>query len=105
MELAADISGHVTEQSYAPMDDIASLRATCSDMCRVYGTAKVSRCIPLRRVLQRQGFWERYYYYDYRALLTTRQANMGNLEACFLADLRPVFVEARRSLTLSIEWL
>ena len=30
---------------------------------------------------------------------------MGNLEAYFLAGLRPVFVEARRSLTPPIEWL
>ena len=30
---------------------------------------------------------------------------MGNLEACFLAGLRPVFVEARRSLTPLMEWL
>ena len=29
---------------------------------------------------------------------------MGNLEACFLAGLRPVFVEARRSLTPPMEW-
>ena len=30
---------------------------------------------------------------------------MGNLEACFLTGLRPVFVEARRSLTPPFEWL
>ena len=29
MELAMDIAGHITEQSYAPMDNLASLRATC----------------------------------------------------------------------------
>ena len=82
------------------MDDLASLWATNSFMRRVCGTAEVGRCIPLRRVLQRQGFWERHYYDDdYRALLTTRLASAGNLEACFLAGLRPVFVEAHRSLT------
>ena len=48
-----------------------------------------------------------YHYYndDYHALLTTRLASVGNLEAYFLAGLRPVFVEARRSLTPPIEWL
>ena len=30
---------------------------------------------------------------------------MGNLEACFLAGLRPIFMEARRSLTPPMEWL
>ena len=30
---------------------------------------------------------------------------MGNLEACFLAGLRPIFMEARMSLTPLIEWL
>ena len=82
------------------MDDLASLWATCSDMHRVCGTTKVGWSIPLRRVLQCQGFWERYNYDDdYRALLTTRQASVGNLEACFLTGLHPVFVEAHRSLT------
>ena len=47
------------------------------------------------------------YYYDanYRALVTTRLARVGNLEACFLTSLCPVFVEAHRSLTPSREWL
>ena len=75
-------------------------------MRRVYNTAKVSQRIPLRLVLQHQGFWERHYYYnDYRALLTTRLSSVGNLEACFLTGLRPVFMEARRLLMPSIEWL
>ena len=88
------------------MDDLAIMRATCLFMRRVCGTAEVIRRIPLRRVLQRQGFWECYYYnVDYRALLTTRLASVGNLEACFLAGLHPVFVEAYRSLTPLIEWL
>ena len=56
VDLAADIAGCIIEQSYAPMDDLASLRATCSDMRKVCGTAEVGRRIPLRRVLQRQGF-------------------------------------------------
>ena len=30
---------------------------------------------------------------------------VGNLEAYFLAGLRPIFMEARRSLTLPMEWL
>ena len=77
-----------------------------SDMRRVCGIAEVGRRIPLCRVLQHQGFWERYYDDDdYHALLTTRLASMGNLEACFLAGLRPVFMEAHRSLMLPIEWL
>ena len=88
------------------MDDLASLWATCSFMRRVCGTAEVDRRIRLRRVLQRQGFWGCHYYYDdYHVLLTTRLASVGNLEACFLAGLRPVFVEAHRSLTPLMEWL
>ena len=49
---------------------------------------------------------ERFYYDDnYRTLLTTRLAIMGNLEACFLTSLCPIFVEAHWALTLPIEWL
>ena len=56
-------------------------------MRRVCGTAEVSRRIPLRQVLQRQGFLEHHYYNDdYCTLLTTRLANVGNLEAYFLAS-------------------
>jgi hypothetical protein len=84
------------------MDDLASLRATCSFMRRVCGTTEVAQHIPLCWVLQCQGF---YYDNDYCALLTTKLASMGNLEACFLAGLRPVFVEAHRSLMLPMEWL
>ena len=51
MEVAEDIAGHVAKQSNAPMDDLASLRATYLDMRRVCGTAEVGRRIPLRRVL------------------------------------------------------
>jgi hypothetical protein len=75
-------------------------------MHRVCGTTKVGQCVPLHRVLQRQGFWERYYYNDdYHALLNTRLASVGNLEAYFLIGLRPIFMEACRSLTSLIEWL
>ena len=88
------------------MDDLASLWATCSFMRRVCGTAEVDRRIRLRRVLQRQGFWGCHYYDDdYHALLTTRLASVGNLEACFLVGLCPTFMEAHRSLTPPIEWL
>ena len=88
------------------MDDLAILRATCSFMHRMCGTTKVGRRIPLRRVLQHQGFWECHYYDDdYHALLTTRLSSLGNLEACFLAGLCPVFMEAHRLLTPLMEWL
>ena len=39
------------------------------------------------------------------ALLTTRLANMGNLEAYILTGLHPIFVKARRSLMPPIERL
>jgi hypothetical protein len=106
MELSMEITGRITEQSYAPMDNLASLWATYTFMRRLCGTAEVDRHIPLRRVLQRQGFWEHHYYDDdYHALLTIRLASVGNLEVCFLADLCLIFVEARRSLTPPMEWL
>ena len=41
MELAMDIAGHITKQSFAPMDGLASLWATCSFMHRVCGTIEV----------------------------------------------------------------
>ena len=62
MELATYIAGRIAEQSYAPMDDLASLWATCLFMHRVCCTAEVDRHLPLRWVLQHQGFWEQHYY-------------------------------------------
>jgi hypothetical protein len=56
MELATDIVSRITEQSHAPMDDLASLWATWSFMRRVCCTAEVGRHMPLCRVLQHQGF-------------------------------------------------
>jgi hypothetical protein len=61
-------------------DDLASLWATCSFMCKVCDTAEVGQRIPLRRLLQRQGFWERHYYdNDYHTLLTTMLASVGTV--------------------------
>jgi hypothetical protein len=51
MELAMEITGRIDEQSYAPMDDLGSLLATCTFMCRLCGTVKVDRRIPLHQVL------------------------------------------------------
>jgi hypothetical protein len=106
MELATDIVGRIAELSHALKDYIASLQATCSFMRMVCGGTEVGWRIALCQVLQHQGFWERHYYNDnYHALLTTRPASVGILEAYFLAGLRPIFVEARKSMTLPMEWL
>ena len=51
MELAVDIAGRIVEQSYAPMDELASLWATYTFMRSVCGTAEYGRRIPLRQVL------------------------------------------------------
>ena len=50
-KVAKGIAGHIAKQSYAPMDDLGSLQATCSNMRRVCGTTKVAQLIPLHRVL------------------------------------------------------
>ena len=74
-------------------------------MRRVCGDAIVGQSIPLWRVLLRgiqHGTYNWFYDHEYRAKLITRLASVDNLEACFYARMRTVFVEDRSAL---MPWL
>ena len=53
MDVAIEIASHVAAAAADPMEDLGSLRATCSQMRRVCGDAIVGWSIPLRQVLLR----------------------------------------------------
>ena len=70
-------------------------------MRRVCGDAVVGRSIPLWWVLlhgKQLGTWNRFYDHEYRAIVIARLASVGNLEACFYARMRIVFVEDHSAL-------
>ena len=46
-ELAIEITGHLAVTSEHPMDDLRSLRSTCSSMRRIYGDPAISRRVAL----------------------------------------------------------
>ena len=104
-DMAVEIASRVATATADPMEDLGSLRATCSQMCRVYDDTVVGRSIPLHRVLLRGihlGTWNRFYDHEYRAKLIARLASVANPEACFYAGMRAVFVEDHTAL---MPWL
>ena len=52
-DVAIEIVSHVAVATADPMEDLGSLRATCSQMRMVCGDTVVGRSRPLRRVLLR----------------------------------------------------
>jgi hypothetical protein len=107
-DVAIEIASCVVVAAADPMEDLGSLRATYSQMCRVCGNTVVGRSIPLRQVLLRgiqRGTWNRFYDHKYRAKLITRLACVGNLEACFYTGMCIVFVEDRSVLMQWIDML
>ena len=50
-DMAVEIASHIAAAAADPMEDLGSLWATFSQMCRVCGDAIVGRSIPLQRVL------------------------------------------------------
>jgi hypothetical protein len=92
MEVVVEISSRITAATTDPMEDLGSLRATCSQMRRVCGDAIVGRIIPLQRVLLRGmqcGTWKWFYDHEYHAKLIARLASVGNLEACSMLGCAP----------------
>ena len=87
MELTIEIASCVAAQSEDAMVDLGNLCATCKAMCVVCGTAKVGRCLALRHVLRRRF----YLGPEYRAMLITGLATVGNPEACFCSGMCLVF--------------
>jgi hypothetical protein len=90
-ELTIEIASCVAAQSEDAMADLVNLRATCKAMCVVCSAAKVGRCLALRRVLQRRF----YLGPEYRAMLITGLATVGNPEACFRSGMCLVFGKQR----------
>ncbi|KAG2561497.1 hypothetical protein PVAP13_8KG040300 [Panicum virgatum] len=82
-ELAIRIAVHITATLVRPMEDLHSLRATCHFMCYVCSDPEVGRLISVER------FYKLYRYIvpDGYLTLLPRLAQVGNLEACFIAGM------------------
>ena len=73
------------------MADLSNLCATCKAMCVVCDASKVGRRLALRRVLRRRF----YLGPEYRAMLITGLATVGNPEACFRSVMCLIFGKQR----------
>ena len=51
MDVAIEIASRIAVAAADPIEDLGSLRATCSQMRKVCGDAIVGQSIPLRQVL------------------------------------------------------
>jgi hypothetical protein len=78
-ELAIEITSHLATTSERPMDDLRSLRVTCSSMHRICGNPAISRRLSLVQFRCRTT-WDN--PMDYEALLDNL-TQLGNLGACF----------------------
>ena len=54
-ELAAEVASRVSKAAADPMEDLASLWPSCSQIRRAYSDAYVGQSIPLEPVMQRAG--------------------------------------------------
>ena len=100
-KVAIQIANRIAMAIADSMEDLGSMRATYSQMRRVYGDAVVGWIIPLWWVLLRgmqRGTWKWFYDHEYRTKLITRLDSVRNLEACFYAGMHIVFVEDRSAL-------
>ena len=73
------------------MADLGNLHATYKEMCMVYGATKVSQSLALRHVLRCRF----YLGSEYRVMLITGLATVGNPEACFRSGMGLVFGKQR----------
>ena len=71
------------------MEDLYSLRATCSSMRRICGDPAVGRRLTLDR-FKRGRTWDD--PVNYEALLSSL-TQVGNLEGCFLTGMQTIFME------------
>ena len=89
-EVQIEIVGHLTVTSEWPMDDLRSLRATCSSMRRIYSDPTVSRRVAVDQC--RHGARSSNDRVNYFALLA-RLTQVDNLEACLLTKIQTIFTE------------
>ena len=71
------------------MDDLRSLRATCSSMRRIYGNPTIGQHVALDQCRRGLGWDDVGNYYALLSSLT----QLSNSEACFLTGIQIVFKE------------
>ena len=79
IDLAIEITGHLTTTLERPMDDLHSLWVTYSSMCHIYGNLAIDRCLSLVWFRCRTTWDDPI---NYEALLASL-TQLHNLEACF----------------------
>ena len=102
-DMTIEIASRVAVATMDLLEDLASLRATYSQMRRVCGDAVAGWSIPLQRVLLRgiqHGTWNCFYDHEYHAKLIAILSSISNPEVCVYAGMRAVFVEDRSALML-----
>ena len=72
------------------MDDLHSLRATCSSLWGIYGDPAIGQCVVVDRC--RYGARSSNDLINYFALLA-RLTQVDNLEACLLTKIQTIFTE------------
>jgi hypothetical protein len=88
-DLRIEIAVRVGATSERPLDDLRSLRGTCSTMRRVCGHDDVGRCLSIEGIRDEISWvWNPTAYKAFLAMLS----GLGNLEACFLSGIKAFFI-------------
>ena len=82
-ELAIEIAGHLAMTSEQPMDNLCTLRVTCTSMHYICGNLTIGQRLGLDR-FRRGRTWDD--PIDYKALLASL-TQVGNSKACFLTGI------------------
>ena len=85
-----EIASHLAATSERPMDDLRSLRATCSSMRHICGDPAIGRHVAMNRC--RRGARSSNDRVNYFTLLA-RLTQVDNLEACLPTGIQTVFME------------
>ena len=91
-ELAIEITGHLATTSEHPMDDLYSLRVTCSSMRHISFNPAIGRHVALDQCRHGLGWDDVGGYYALLSSLT----QLGNPKACFLTGIPMVFKKTHR---------
>ena len=90
IEVQIEIVGHLAATSERPMEDLRSLRATCSSMHGICGDPTIGRHMAVGRC--RRGARSSNDLVNYFTLLA-RLTQVDNLEACLPTGIQTVFME------------
>jgi hypothetical protein len=88
-DVQIEIVDHLAVTSDQPMDDLHSLRMTCSSMHHSCGDPAIGQRLALVRFRHQRTWDDLINYYTLLARLT----QVNNLEACFLIRIQIVFME------------